>query len=471
MRRILISLAIFLAALASCDCLTVSLDAPDNLLRAWGKLAAAHPPPGTVRIVPSAPEATDRIVIRIGAFPGSRTVESVFLAPVAKIWEVPHPASRAAAATGSLRVVPLDSITLPDTALPFDGLFPDQPGYALVGDLAVGIQGDDPDLRAWFDSLPARAAPPAPARIAWIEAVGDIMPARGVDAALLAPDGPARVLGDTLPILHAADLLLGNLEAVAGASGVPVLKSYNFRFDPRALESLASAGFSYLSLANNHSFDFGRQGFVESLGALAASGIGTSGVGRDQNHAEAPYVVSIKGTEIRVLSFGAFPADPKGFDGRRDARAAGDAAGMLWLDDAGLAAAARAFSPQSFNIAFVHGGEEWNTRPTPQQESSYRALVNAGADLVIGSHPHVIQGLEARGGALIAYSLGNFIFPGMDGTAGGEDSIILKVGVLAGRVVAVQAFPVRLSGTAVRRAADAAAESLRRRSAALVQGG
>ncbi len=249
-----------------------------------------------------------------------------------------------------------------------------------------------------------------------------------------------------------------------------VQKSYNFRFAPDALQGLAQAGFSYLSIANNHSFDFGRQGFVETLQALAAAGIGTSGAGRSRAEAAAPFVFHKKDAEIRVLSFGAYPADPKGFDGRRDARAAEDAPGMLWLDDEGIAAAAQAFSRSSFNIALVHGGQEWSSVPTPEQKRGYRALVDAGADLVIGSHPHVLQGLEAHGGALIAYSLGNFVFPGMEDT-NGVDSVILKLGVLEGRIVVVQDFPVHLAGTTVRRVSgDGAAATLRNLSLAFSPG-
>ena len=124
--------------------------------------------------------------------------------------------------------------------------------------------------------------------------------------------------------------------------------------------------------------------------------------------------------------------------------------GALWLDDRGLAAAAAAFSPLAFNVALVHGGEEWSTRPTAEQQRLYRGLVEAGADVVIGSHPHVLQPMEAYRGRLIAYSLGNFLFPGMEGTPGGEESTILRIGVMNGRVLYLQSYPVHLSGTSVR---------------------
>jgi poly-gamma-glutamate synthesis protein (capsule biosynthesis protein) len=112
----------------------------------------------------------------------------------------------------------------------------------------------------------------------------------------------------------------------------------------------------------------------------------------------------------------------------------------------------------------VHGGKEWSTRPVVEQERLYRGLVKAGADLVIGSHPHVLQGMESQDGRLIAYSLGNFLFPGMDGTPGGEDSVILKVGVVGGKIRYVRAAGVKLSGRTIRidRTGEAARLLLRR---------
>lgn len=167
-----------------------------------------------------------------------------------------------------------------------------------------------------------------------------------------------------------------------------------------------------------------------------------------------PFVTHFGALEIRILSFAAYPVDRTGFDGRKVARAAPDRPGTLWLDQEGLDAAARAFSPGSFNIALVHGGEEWSTLPTTDQRRLYTELARAGADLVVGSHPHVLQGLQVFQGSLISYSLGNFLFPGMDGTDGGEDSVILKLGLYQGRIRYVVPQPVRLQGTSVRLAQE-----------------
>jgi poly-gamma-glutamate synthesis protein (capsule biosynthesis protein) len=316
--------------------------------------------------------------------------------------------------------------------------------------MAIGIQGDNGRLRRWFEGLPDLSPQDTPPQIRWIGAVGDIMPARGVDAALVAQGGLERVFGDALPFLRGPDLLVGNLEAAATTRGARAVKTYTFRFDPRALASLSSAGFSYLSVANNHAFDFGKEGFLDTLASLSAAGIATSGAGATIEEASRPAVMSLGGTEIRLLSFAAYPVDRTGFDGRAAARAAVDRPGTLWLDDEGIAAASRGFSKDAFNIALVHGGVEWSTTPTGEQKQKYRELVRAGADLVIGSHPHVLQGLEALDGKLIAYSLGNFLFPGMEGTPGGEESLILEVGTYGKRIVSVRGVPIRLHGGILR---------------------
>jgi hypothetical protein len=436
-----------LAAIVSFGFPLAALDVqvPDFVQPAWDRLVVAHPVPpgitsGTILVREAAPDT---------ALPGFKTVGMTIQVPVAKIWEAPPTVTRAIAESGGVRLLPIESVGLPEIALPVDGLYPGDPGYPLVQELAVGITGDDPALVGWFASLPVSDTATLP-RLLWIGAVGDVMPARGVDETLVAPGGDQRVFGDTLPILNGVDLLVGNLEAAAAGNGVRTRKTYTFRFDPRALERLAAAGFSYFSLANNHTFDYGSDGFIGTLEELAGAGIATSGAGRTELDASQPAVLKAAGMEVRLLSFGAYPVDRTGFDGRVTARAAGQRPGILWLDDSGLAAAARGFSPLAFNIALVHGGVEWSTTPTSEQKRLYRDLVNAGADLVIGSHPHVLQGLEAVDGCLIAYSLGNFLFPGMEGTPGGESSAILEVGIWGRKIVSVRIVPARLHDGTVR---------------------
>ena len=440
----------FLSVLCTCVLLSFPLGAVEVRVSAaaqtaWDRLVAAHPVPSGVES--GAIVAQD--VPQGGALPGFKAAGTIVMVPVARFWDVPPAVPRAAAESGDVRLLPIETVTLPDIALPVDGLYPGDQGYPLIRDLAIGISGDDPALVRWFESLPDPAETGVP-RIVWIGAVGDIMPARGVDASLMAEGGNLRVFGDTLPVLKGLDLLVGNLEAAATWTGVKTRKTYTFRFDPHALKGLAAAGFSYLSLANNHTFDYGRDGFVSTLENVVSAGIATSGAGLTDLDAARPAVLNVEGMEVRLLSFAAYPVDRGGFDGRVRARAAADRPGTLWLDDEGIAAAARGFSPRAFNIALVHGGVEWSTSPTAGQRRGYRELVSAGADLVIGSHPHVLQGLEAIDGRLIAYSLGNFLFPGMEETQGGESSAVIEIGAWNGKIVTVRVVPVRLHGATVR---------------------
>ena len=471
MRQLIIFLAVFLSGILPSTALVVHIQAEDALWPAWQRLAAAHPLPPGVRAERAAPaqtshtvaagemprgSVTDEIILSVGAKSGFKVVENIVLSPVSRMGEPVENISLDAVQAGSVRVAPLESITLPEIALPVEGLFPDQAGYPLHGEVAAGLRSGDQGLRAWFDSLPL-ASPAADNHILWIGAVGDIMPARGVDEVLLSTDGIQRVFGDTLPALGSCPLLVGNLESAATSACARTRKTYTFRFAPAALGALKKAGFSYLSVANNHTFDFGTRGFLDTLASLSQWGLGTSGAGDNVREASAPFIAHFGAVEIRILSFAAYPVDRTGFDGRKVARAAPDRPGTLWLDEEGLAAAGRAFSPGSFNIAMVHGGEEWSSLPTADQKRLYTALVRAGSDLVVGSHPHVLQGMQEFQGGLIAYSLGNFIFPGMDGTYGGEDSVILKLGLYQGKIRYVISVPVRLQGTSVRLARGDAA--------------
>jgi poly-gamma-glutamate synthesis protein (capsule biosynthesis protein) len=242
--------------------------------------------------------------------------------------------------------------------------------------------------------------------------------------------------------------------------GAPENKAYTFRFRPEALRPLRDAGFSYLSVTNNHAFDYGPAAFLDTLTNLAAAGIGTSGAGRTLEDASVPWVTALDGLPVTVLSLAAYPVERSGYDGEKATKASSDRPGVLWEGAQALSAVNDAAADGSFDIVMVHGGQEWQERPSASQRRLYRALVDHGADLVIGSHPHVLQGIEAYREKLIVHSLGNFVFPGMQGTFGGEDSLVLIAGVYEGAVRYLRFIPARLSGTRVSR--DAAGSILDR---------
>jgi len=376
-----------------------------------------------------------------------------FLDPTLSIEEAPP---------SSLVLYPLDTIQLPYKALRVRGLAPDDQGYPYLGRVLLRISVPLPSdsssdtagretLRAliqWAESIP----PLSEEKIFWIGAVGDIFPGRGVETLLLQGErGIAQVFGDTLSVLQKQDLLLGNLEGPLTTRGTPIIKTYTFRFPPPVLEALKKAGFRYLSLTNNHVVDYGKEGLLDTLQAFGTFGMGTSGIGSSLEEARTPWkFLSPGGRPIYILSMGAYPPEKSGFDGRREASAGIDRPGILWASEENLESLKKSYPTGGMNILMVHGGHEWQSTPHRGQVDLYRGFIDRGVDIVFGSHPHVVQGMEAYRGKLIFYSLGNFLFPGMDETLGGEESVIVSCGVYRGKVRYLEVYPVRLQGTTVR---------------------
>lgn len=403
------------------------------------------------------PEAPSGLVVEARAYVLAR-----------RLWEPEKEVSAAEALELKESALPLEELVLPLAGIPVDGLYPGEPGYALVRWTVLRLRDLSPErparagsaallfrekTNAWLAGL--REARPPRAKVHWLGAVGDVMPGRGVSDVLAAEGGLERVFGDALPLLRKADYLFGNLEGAVTERGKPIGKRYSFRFPPSVLGSLAAAGFDYLSIVNNHSYDFGETGFLDTLSHLSASPFGSSGAGRNSEEAKRPWSARLggyadtDGLELRVLSLGSYPKDSSGFDGKRDTEAKSDRAGVLWDGPEAIAAVRAMSSADSFDVVLVHGGEEWRTAPRRGHRLRYLEYVDAGADLVLGSHSHVVQGLEAHKGALVAHSLGNFLFPGMDETAYGEEGLLLLVGVQDGAARYVRPVPVRLDGKKV----------------------
>ncbi|AEE17094.1 Capsule synthesis protein, CapA [Treponema brennaborense DSM 12168] len=305
-------------------------------------------------------------------------------------------------------------------------------------------------LTHWLDAVFAAAdAQPARPETAFIAAVGDIMAGRGVEALLLKDGGVEKVFTDTLPVLRANDILIGNLEGAVTGGTAKAVKTYTFKFNKKILPALREAGFTYLMVTNNHSFDYGLQGFTDTLAALAEYGIPTSGAGSSADEARRFYHTTVRGLPVAILSCGAYPVERSGFSGQRDAAARADRAGILWQSDDVFDLVRAEKEKGFFVIVNVHGGEEYVFTPSAAQKTFYTGLCDAGADVVFGSHPHVLQPVERYGSSLIAYSLGNFVFPGMEGMRGATDSLVVRLGVYNGRIRYTETYLAALSGTSV----------------------
>ncbi|HTF99954.1 MAG TPA: CapA family protein [Nitrospirota bacterium] len=249
---------------------------------------------------------------------------------------------------------------------------------------------------------PAAAQQP-PADQITIAAVGDLM-LGGRTGPFLKEQGAAYPFGNVLPYLSRADVVAGNLESPISTRGTAVEnKKFTLRADPIAVQALTAAGIRVVTLANNHSMDFGPLALQDTLSILDDNDILYSGAGMDLEDARAPAILKIKGRTLAFLSYSlTFPlefyASP-----RRPGTAPGYA-------DYVKADIERIRSAADLVIVSFHWGAELMTTAKDYQIELGHSCIDWGADLVLGHHPHVLQEIELYKGRLIAYSLGNFVF-------------------------------------------------------------
>jgi poly-gamma-glutamate synthesis protein (capsule biosynthesis protein) len=223
-------------------------------------------------------------------------------------------------------------------------------------------------------------------------------------AALL--DRPASALGPAAVLLAANDLTLLNLETPITDGGTAEDKRYLFRADGRSVEALTSAGVDAVSLANNHSMDYGRVGLADTLTAARRGGLGVFGAGADVTEAFTPWRTTVRGRRIAVFGFDQI-------DDLAEQWSAGpgrSGLAMAFDTDRASAAVSAARNDSDLVIVMPHWGEEGNPCPTALQRAFAARMVAAGADIVVGAHAHVLQGAGYLRGAFVGFGMGNFLW-------------------------------------------------------------
>ncbi len=278
-----------------------------------------------------------------------------------------------------------------------------------------------------------------------LTAVGDVMLGRGSGSKInqFGLDFPFGLVGERL---SAADITFCNLEAPLGTTGTMIPgKEIWLRGKPEYVECLKKAGIDVLNLANNHVLDYDSPCLLETMEILDKNRIAYAGAGTNVNTAREPAVVEARGLKVAFLGYTEF-ADPGlfwDFHYRRSFVASETEPGCNPLDMALVAediTKARALA--DLVVVVYHWGQE--DIPYPQAfnpnnnlEAIARRTIDLGANLVLGTHPHAVQGYEVYGGGLIAYSLGNFVNDQKRDTQ--KESMILELqagpsGVLSARV-------------------------------------
>jgi poly-gamma-glutamate capsule biosynthesis protein CapA/YwtB (metallophosphatase superfamily) len=236
-----------------------------------------------------------------------------------------------------------------------------------------------------------------------LASVGDIN-LGDVPGAAIEAEGPRYPWESAGRALRRADIAFGNLESAVSKRGTPFPKQFNFRGTPAALAGLRRhSGIDVLNLANNHVGDFGPTALLDTVRGVERLGIRAVGAGAGLKRALRPQVVERLGLRVAFVGFSnilplEFAAEP----GRP---------GVAWATPETVGAAVRAARQRAdVVVATFHWGIEKMPYETADQAELARVAADAGAQLVIGAHPHVLQPLRRAGAALVAYSLGNFVF-------------------------------------------------------------
>ncbi|MCD6172026.1 MAG: CapA family protein [Thermoplasmata archaeon] len=236
-----------------------------------------------------------------------------------------------------------------------------------------------------------------------LSAVGDIL-LTGMVAGVIKSKGPEEPFVFVLEELKKSDLVFGNLEGPLSNCGNPLKNKCCLYSLPETVKSLKSAGLGVLSLANNHIFDYGYKAFEDTISLLKENNISWFGAGKDLEEAKRPAILSINNLLIGFLGYS--------WDFIGSINATKNRFGTAPLNEKLILEDIKKLKKKTHVvIVSLHWGYERERYPLPSQRKLAHRIIDAGASLILGHHPHVLQGIESYKKGIIVYSLGNFIFP------------------------------------------------------------
>lgn len=306
-----------------------------------------------------------------------------------------------------------------------------------VSRLMFSNKGEAPTGGATLEVTNDAVGQPEPTSIT-VTAVGDMIFARNVWN-LIDAEGGTAPLANVSDVLASTDVTIGNLESCLSATGDPDTgKDVILQGHPDGIESLVASDFTFVSMANNHTLDYGVEALENTINALNGAGILHAGAGMNSTEAWTEAVAGVEGKTICFLSFSDIL--PAGF-------VAGENSPGIAPSRTDMEAVCNKISEckAQYDYVFVsfHWGVEYEDYITDQQRDEAHAAVDAGADALFCEHPHVIQGVEFYNGAIIAYSLGDFVFDHYSRKTG--ESFILQLELTDNGIENVVAIPTYLN--------------------------
>ncbi|MDO8834290.1 MAG: CapA family protein [Vicinamibacterales bacterium] len=253
---------------------------------------------------------------------------------------------------------------------------------------------------------------------------------------------PEAVYGDLLPTLRNADLRIVNCESALTNAPTPVWKSgAAFKGIPAHVAGLTAVPFDVACLANNHVLDYGVRGLRDTLSVLQRHGVKTVGAGLNADQAWAPLSIRINGHLVHIVNIS---------EGEDETASHGGAGVFGWDIQRAVDTIGRCKEAGGTVVAIAHGGLEYVPFAPPYVVEAFRAMADAGADAVVGHHPHVPQGVEWRGQTPIVYSLGNFVFFQQTDLYHRKIGYMVTLSVTGERVTCVDLHPYRITDQGLR---------------------
>lgn len=236
------------------------------------------------------------------------------------------------------------------------------------------------------------------------------------------------------------DITIGNLETSITTRGTNwPNKQFNFRSDPRNLKSMKESGIDIVALANNHTLDYGYDGLVDTLNHIDKSGIKRVGGGKDRKEAIQEVVFEKDGMTLGFISVSRVVPDVKWY-------ATNKRPGIIGAYDPHVEEILNKIKQVKDKtdalVVSIHWGKELNTEPRKEEINLAKKMIDAGADIIMGHHPHVLQGIEIYNGKPIFYSLGNFVFGTQKELT--SDTMIGQVNFLDGEIKNIEIIPCRI---------------------------
>ncbi len=249
---------------------------------------------------------------------------------------------------------------------------------------------------------------------------------------------PSAVYGDLLPVIQSADLSVVNLEAPLSDRGKAVHKSGSvFKGEEKHVTGLAAVPFDVVTLANNHVFDFGVEAFQDSLKILERQNIQYTGAGMTAEDAARPLILDIKGIKIGIVNFS---------EGEDLTAAQENTPGVMGWELATVLETIKAIKQQvDFVLVICHCGIEYIPFPPPYVADAFKQAAEAGADVVIGHHPHVPQGIGFHQNTPIFHSLGNFVFYQDTDLKYRKLGYMVKIGISEATLTSIDLVPYSIS--------------------------